>query len=57
MQIQLVIVIATHMEALDHATVSREELRAYAKANGIQPERLLIPADGERLVFNEGERP
>jgi len=45
------IVVATHMDALDHATVSREALRHYATAHGIQPEQLLIPADGETLVF------
>jgi L-ascorbate metabolism protein UlaG (beta-lactamase superfamily) len=43
------VVIASHMEALDHATVSRAALRIYADKNGIGPERLLIPADGERL--------
>ena len=45
------IVIATHMEALDHATISRNELRAHAEANGIMPTQLLIPADGESLEF------
>lgn len=45
------IVIATHMDAVDHATVSREALRAYADAHGIQPQHLVIPADGETLVF------
>jgi L-ascorbate metabolism protein UlaG (beta-lactamase superfamily) len=45
------VVIATHMDSVDHATVSRDELRAYAKANGIQSEQLLIPADGEKLAF------
>ncbi len=44
-------VIATHMEALDHATVSRQVLRQYAEAHGIGPDRLLIPWDGEKLVF------
>lgn len=43
------IVVATHMEALDHATVTRQELRAYAEANGVTSEQLLIPADGETL--------
>jgi L-ascorbate metabolism protein UlaG (beta-lactamase superfamily) len=43
------IVIATHMEALDHATISRAELRAAADAAGIPTTRLLIPADGEQL--------
>lgn len=40
-------VIATHMEAYDHATQSRSTLRAYACANNISSERLLIPYDGE----------
>lgn len=44
-------VVAVHMEALDHATVSRAELRAYANSQGISVEQLLIPADGETLVF------
>lgn len=42
-------VIATHMEALDHATVSRTALREAAEARGIGPDRLLIPADGEAI--------
>lgn len=42
-------VIATHMEALDHATVSRAALREAAEARGIGRERLLIPADGETI--------
>jgi L-ascorbate metabolism protein UlaG (beta-lactamase superfamily) len=45
------IVIATHMEALDHATISRAELRAAADAAGVPATRLLIPADGEELSF------
>jgi L-ascorbate metabolism protein UlaG (beta-lactamase superfamily) len=45
------IVVATHMDSVDHATVSRQDLREFAAAQGIQPERLLIPADGETLVF------
>ena len=40
-------VIAVHMEALDHATITREQLRATADAAGITPEQLLIPSDGE----------
>jgi hypothetical protein len=39
------------MEALDHATVSRDELRNYASLQGITANRLLIPADGEALEF------
>lgn len=45
------IVIATHMEALDHATISRADLRAAADAAGIPASRLLIPTDGEALRF------
>lgn len=44
-------VIATHMEALDHGTTSREALRRTAEARGIVRERLLIPKDGETLSF------
>ncbi|SEF66528.1 MBL fold metallo-hydrolase [Bosea lathyri] len=42
-------VIATHMEALDHATISRAALREAADGRGIGPDRLLIPADGETV--------
>jgi L-ascorbate metabolism protein UlaG (beta-lactamase superfamily) len=42
-------VIATHMEALDHATVGREALRQAADAQGIAADRLLIPRDGETI--------
>lgn len=44
-------VVATHMEALDHATVSRADLRRVAQSRGIDPSHLLIPDDGERLEF------
>ena len=44
-------VVATHMDALDHATVSRKELREYAESKGILPEQLLIPEDGDILEF------
>ncbi|WP_200896996.1 hypothetical protein [Pelosinus fermentans] len=40
-------IIATHMEALDHTTISRDCLRQYADAKGIRSEQLLIPSDGE----------
>ncbi len=42
-------VIATHMEALDHGTVSRNDLRDYARKKGIGENRLLIPYDGQIL--------
>ncbi len=43
-------IIATHMESLDHATVSRAALRAAANAAGVDPGQLLIPADGETIT-------
>jgi len=46
------VVIAVHLESLDHGTVSRADLRAAAEAQGIGSEQLLIPADGEQLNFN-----
>jgi L-ascorbate metabolism protein UlaG (beta-lactamase superfamily) len=45
------VVIATHMEALDHATVDRQALRQAATAAGITERRLRTPADGETLSF------
>lgn len=42
-------VVAVHMEALDHATVSRADLRDYALAHAITTEQLLIPVDGETI--------
>jgi L-ascorbate metabolism protein UlaG (beta-lactamase superfamily) len=45
------IIIATHMDSLDHATVTRADLRKFAEANGLGPEKLLIPFDGEKLNF------
>lgn len=43
------VVVAVHMEALDHATVSRADLRAAADDRGISATQLRIPADGETL--------
>ncbi len=42
-------VIAIHMDALDHATVSRKMLREHARNSGIQDKQLLIPDDGESI--------
>ena len=44
-------VIAVHLEATNHGTVTRASLRAAAEAAGIDEERLRIPADGEALVI------
>lgn len=42
-------IIATHMDALDHETVSRKSLRAFAKEKRIETGKLFIPEDGETL--------
>ena len=46
------IVVATHMDALDHGTITRVSLRTYAHEKGISKNRLLIPEDGEILTFD-----
>ena len=43
------VLIATHLEALDHCMTSRKDLRAAAEAGGIDAHRLRIPADGETV--------
>jgi L-ascorbate metabolism protein UlaG (beta-lactamase superfamily) len=45
------VVVAVHMDSLDHGTVSRQQLRALADAEGIDRERLLIPGDGEAVTL------
>jgi len=42
-------IVAIHLDSLDHGEVSREDLRAQARAAGIPDSQLLIPADGESL--------
>jgi L-ascorbate metabolism protein UlaG (beta-lactamase superfamily) len=44
-------VVAIHMEALDHATVTREALKKFAVQHGVDDKQLLIPNDGETIVF------
>jgi L-ascorbate metabolism protein UlaG (beta-lactamase superfamily) len=44
-------VIAVHMESLDHGTVMRADLRNAASQAGIAEAQLIIPADGETLIF------
>lgn len=43
-------IVAVHMDAINHMTLSREQLRDYVQQNGIQ-DRVRIPADGETLKF------
>lgn len=44
------VVIASHMEAVSHATTSRAELRQHLEQAGLS-HRVLIPLDGETLSF------
>lgn len=44
------IVIASHMEAVAHATTTRAELRQHLESVGLA-HRVLIPADGETMTF------
>jgi L-ascorbate metabolism protein UlaG (beta-lactamase superfamily) len=46
------VVIATHMEALDHCKTSRKDLLLAAEQSKIDLDRLLIPADGELVEIN-----
>ncbi len=44
-------IVAIHLDALDHCHTTRADVRAAAERAGIDPARLLIPADGETLVL------
>ena len=43
-------IVATHMDAINHMSQTREELREYVQEKGIQ-EQVEIPEDGELLKF------
>ncbi len=43
--------IGTHMESVNHATQSREELRDYIAEKGLDQQRVLVPADGQGYSF------
>lgn len=45
------VVVAIHMEALDHCPVSRDTLRQMADEAAIPASRLMIPKDGETITF------
>ncbi len=46
-------IIAIHMEALNHCTLSRRELRKFAEENGFS-KKLIIPANGEIIDLHKG---
>ncbi|MGL4826303.1 MAG: MBL fold metallo-hydrolase [Vibrionaceae bacterium] len=43
-------IVAVHMDAVNHMSLSREELRAYSKKQGIES-RVAVPEDGASLTF------
>lgn len=43
-------IVTTHMDAINHMTLSREMLREYVEQNGLG-DRVLVPADGETMTF------
>lgn len=43
-------IISVHMEAVNHWTLSREELKSFAEENGISS-HILVPDDGESYTF------
>jgi L-ascorbate metabolism protein UlaG (beta-lactamase superfamily) len=43
-------IIAVHMDAINHMSLTREQLAEYVRTKGIQ-EKVLIPLDGETLSF------
>lgn len=51
-------IIAIHMDALNHCTLTRKELREFSEAKGFS-EKLIIPEDGEtvNLNFHQPVRP
>jgi L-ascorbate metabolism protein UlaG (beta-lactamase superfamily) len=44
-------VIGSHMEAVNHGMQTRKELRDYIAEKGMDPTRVLVPADGESYSF------
>lgn len=44
-------VVAVHLEALDHGTITRADVRTLANENHISDTRLMIPEDGDTLIF------
>ena len=43
-------IIASHMESVNHAMLSRKELREFISEKGMT-QRVLVPEDGESRVF------
>ena len=48
-------VVAVHLDSLDHGTVSRKDLDLKRKQADVSSNHLIIPNDGETLIFNHME--
>ncbi|QGZ38103.1 L-ascorbate metabolism protein UlaG (beta-lactamase superfamily) [Pseudoduganella flava] len=44
-------IIGSHMEALNHLTQTRQDLKDYVAEKGLDAQRVLVPADGEAYRF------
>lgn len=44
-------VIGSHMESINHMTQTRQDLRDYIAAKKMDPQRVLVPADGQSYSF------
>jgi L-ascorbate metabolism protein UlaG (beta-lactamase superfamily) len=44
-------VIGSHMESINHMTQTRKDLREYIVEKGMDPQRVLVPADGQSYSF------
>jgi hypothetical protein len=45
------VLIGVHMEAINHAGQTRQELNQYISEQGLDAARTLVPADGESYRF------
>ena len=43
-------IVSVHMEAMNHWTLSRKDLRSFAEENGFSGS-LFVPEDGEEIYF------
>lgn len=49
-------IIGTHMDTVNHAAQTRSDLREYIAASQMDPQRVLVPADGETYRFADGHQ-
>ena len=44
-------IVAVHIGALDHETLSRDGLRSFLSTKNVNMDRIYVPEDGETIVF------